>query len=619
MTRFGQFVRDRGASLGLTVAVTIWVFPAMIYDVGDWIDPSWSVALQMAAQRRMAFGRAIAFTYGPLGLLTSSAMAVPRYGLASAWVRVFLFAAIAWFVVTRLSKVVHPVIAAAVAVPLVWAITPANSTDPLVILYLVIGLAVAALDDGAEVHWRHEAAVAVAVGLTVVWKFDVGVEIVAVSMLFLVAQTLLGRQQWRTALLRAGRGIGISIATSVLVWAIVGQPMAAIGSYIRYSTSSLFGFGAMTATNSALWFAMAAALAAFGVIALAIERWGGATSKRIIVIKIGFVVLALYLIAKQSWTRSDPGHVSRFAALVMIVATALVARRTLAQYLLTAGLAFVMVVGSVSHVPILQPGSSWRAAQRFWTMTVSSKARADRVAWGHQALPSTMTVPPTMIERVRGHTVHIEPFNTSVVWAYQLRWDPVPVFQSYAAYTDALDRLNARELDSATGPEFILAEPGSIDARVPRFESPAAVLSELCHYRLIETSTRWHLLQRRTTRACGTTRSLGSSSAKTITVPSGRPDEIVIARVHIGGDGWRGLVLRPRPVHVQLSPNGPQQRFVVGTATGPHVLVLPTCLSGDARSPGRLASFDTNPYGPLTFDRRARVEFEAIAYDCSAE
>ena len=99
-------------------------------------------------------------------------------------------------------------------------------------------------------------------------------------------------------------------------------------------------------------------------------------------------------------------------------------------------------------------------------------------------------------------------------------------------------------------------------------------------------------------------------------VPPARPYELIVARIHMPGDGLRGLLLRPRPVTLQVSPGGPQQRFVVGTASGRHVLSIPACLRDDARSPGRLASFDTNPYGPLVFSRAAKVEFEAIPYRC---
>ena len=99
-------------------------------------------------------------------------------------------------------------------------------------------------------------------------------------------------------------------------------------------------------------------------------------------------------------------------------------------------------------------------------------------------------------------------------------------------------------------------------------------------------------------------------------VPPARPAELILARVQLPGDGLRELLWRPRPVTLRLSPDGPRQRFVVGTAKGRHVLSVPACLRDDPLGAGRFASFDTNSYGPLVFSRRASVEFEAIPYQC---
>lgn len=616
MNRLVRFVRARWLPLILSVAVALWTFPVLVFDVGDGLDPSWPVALQMATNRRMAFGRAIVFTFGPLGALTSSAMAVPKFGLAAAWVHILLLAATSWFIVTRLSKVFHPLIAAVLALGLTWAIAPALQTDPLVILYLVIAVLAAALGGDGPIRPWSEVAVGVVVGCTLLWKFDVGLEIGSVALVFLALETFSKRFAWRSTVTWAVRGLASAFFAVIVVWAILGQPMAALLDYVRTSWTVATGYGAMTTTSSMTWFAAAGVVAAAGTAMLAFERWADNPKPRLVG-NVFFVAFALYLLARQSWTRSDGGHFGRFAAVVILLSVALVIRRTTPQFVLTAGVAAVMVVGAGGTFGFLHPGRSAHAVQRLWTMTVSSKARADRVAWGRHALPTVMQVPPTMLARMNGHTVHIDPWNTSVVWAYpKLRWDPLPVFQSYAAYNSALDHKNARKLAAPSAPQFILSEPGTIDARVPRFESPEAVLAELCNYRLAEASTRWHLLERRPHPACGASRKLGGAKGKTMIVPAGRPDELVIARVHMNGDGLRGLLLRPRPVHLQLSPNGPQQRFIVGTAPGPHVLVLPACLTTDIRSPRRWANFDTNPYGPLVFSRTARVEFEAVTYRC---
>ena len=86
---------------------------------------------------------------------------------------------------------------------------------------------------------------------------------------------------------------------------------------------------------------------------------------------------------------------------------------------------------------------------------------------------------------VAGQTVHIDQWQTVAAFAYpEMRWSPLPVFQSYSAYTTALDEINADRLRRAAAPTRILRErfddldgtPYAVDRRFVWFEIPAAML-----------------------------------------------------------------------------------------------------------------------------------------------
>ena len=68
-------------------------------------------------------------------------------------------------------------------------------------------------------------------------------------------------------------------------------------------------------------------------------------------------------------------------------------------------------------------------------------------------------IPDRFIKSIGSGTVHIDPYETSAVWAYDLAWRPAPVFQTYQAYTPTLDGLNSESL--ATGPQFVLSRLSS--------------------------------------------------------------------------------------------------------------------------------------------------------------
>ena len=52
-------------------------------------------------------------------------------------------------------------------------------------------------------------------------------------------------------------------------------------------------------------------------------------------------------------------------------------------------------------------------------------------------------IPLEVVEDMRGHADHVEPHETSIIWAYGLDWRPAPVFQDYAIVSNTLDRHNA--------------------------------------------------------------------------------------------------------------------------------------------------------------------------------
>ena len=180
---------------------------------------------------------------------------------------------------------------------------------------------------------------------------------------------------------------------------------------------------------------------------------------------------------------------------------------------------------------------------------------------------------PTIVSALRGHTIHIRPWEAGIAWAYpEVRWQPVPVFQEYTAYTAGLDDLDAAFLRSPDAPERILTQPLAIDIRNPDWESPAAMVAIVCHYRELLADHPWQVLGRVANR-CGSERSLGVVKARvgeTVSVPdAGSRNELVVARIE-GLDysmlyGLRSTLWRAPEVHIRLD-GGRRNRLVPGTA-----------------------------------------------------
>ena len=202
------------------------------------------------------------------------------------------------------------------------------------------------------------------------------------------------------------------------------------------------------------------------------------------------------------------------------------------------------------------------------------------VASARRAQRDEYALDPATLAALQGKTVHVDPWETSVMWAYpELRWQPLPAFQSTVASTSALDRENADVLAGPAAPERILREvPGGRDGRNPDFESPAATMAMLCNYRELATSDRWQVLGRAQPR-CGAAAPAGSARVKPgawVDVPaSGAGAELVFARVR----GVDASLLAPVVALLYKAPetfmetdDGSRFRLVPETADGPLLM-----------------------------------------------
>jgi hypothetical protein len=184
-----------------------------------------------------------------------------------------------------------------------------------------------------------------------------------------------------------------------------------------------------------------------------------------------------------------------------------------------------------------------------------------------------------MLARMDGHTVYVDPWEETVVWAYPgLRFDPLPTVQPYNTYTTALDRQDVSYLSSANAPDYILREPpAAFDHRDPAFEPPATQIAMECRYRQVEANASWQLVARARNR-CGRLRSLGTASLgldEWVRVPTARPGEAVVATFQLPLSPWwwiQNEIFKPPSAYVIVNGGSNVYRFVTGTASSLHLL-----------------------------------------------
>jgi hypothetical protein len=171
------------------------------------------------------------------------------------------------------------------------------------------------------------------------------------------------------------------------------------------------------------------------------------------------------------------------------------------------------------------------------------------------------------------------------VWAYDFAWWPVPVFQTYVAYTPALDDLNSESL--ATGPQFVLSQRGGeIDHRVGVQESPRYSRALLCNYTVSGVAKRWALFTRSDSPHCGPLTPLSEISIDgndviTVPAPSG-PDMAVLVGIDLEPTVLDRLFQgRVAPLSIPtVVLDGVAYRLVAANAAEPFLANSPASVKG---------------------------------------
>ena len=349
-----------------------------------------------------------------------------------------------------------------------------------------------------------------------------------------------------------------------MLWLATGQSLGDIPAFVGHTIEISSGYSSamLRSTDVAPWKVTAAVIAAIGsglALVAAAWLWGG-RDRAARWAGVAIAALVSFAIYKEGVVRVDAGHLTvLFAnAAVVWVAVGLGGRHRCADA------ASRRRSSSRSACRCARPGLERPTSTRSPTSrdavekarTLVDPGRRDQlIEFGHAAMEAEYGLAPEGVAAVGDHTVAVEPWEIGAAWAYELDWDPLPVFQNYSAYTPGLDRLNAEAVEDPDGPERLLrhnplvVQPefptADLDDRFVGWDPPEQARAVLCNFAPLWEDERWQVLRRVGDR-CGGEREIGSVSAaagEAVDVPTPGPGEVVFAR--IGGAGVSGLEKRP--------------------------------------------------------------------------
>jgi hypothetical protein len=589
--------------------LTLFSVPDLQTAAAGGLDPSWKAALHMAAHRGINHGSDLLFTYGPLGFLTepilyypSTALLSVAYGLAVRATFCILLvralrrslplavALIAGFLITQTSGWVAPDTVMSAATFLL-CIDLLRSERPL-----------------RSRLWMVRT-VALISGVHLLIKLNTGFTMVA--MFGVVC--LLSRD--RRVLVESAAATGIGFVGG---WLLSGNQPADLPAFVLGSAQLASGFSDAMGMEDPRFkgdFASVASVTAF-VVFLA---WSGTRDWTAARRRGAWIVLLILLFFsfKHGFVRHD-GHQIGFSLTDMVAFGAFVEHQV-ERWVFTAGIVATLAVLLYSGAYVaMNPFPIVAEAFDDARLLTSSNRRAEEIAGTRQDLKKSWGLEEQTLDLLRGHGVHVDPWEAAVAWAYpSLRWRPLPVFQSYIAYTPGLDELNANRLAGSDGPERVLRERVSIDGRNPDWESPAAMLALVCNYEELRVQTRWQVLAKSDDR-CGRAEHLSTRKAiagEPVPIPQveGR---IVLAKIRDFKDQPSYMVrtqLWKAPVVEAVLDSVRVFRIVPGTADRGLIVKSPDSIGYSPEFVLQKASTITlAPTGAWGIDRDFTVEFVGV-------
>lgn len=469
---------------------------------GDGLDPSWTWAMARAFEKGLRWGHDIVFTFGPLGFLHPHAnhwgptadiyrCAQIAITLVQAFLAVSLFSQLDN---RRRLALLAATTACAIAVSgdVMWIIVPVFSL--LAILYRSADTTASPL--------RLVVLVAIASAYTAL--------VVSIKVSFIPLTVL----WWLGActILVLNRRIGAALlclvstpAALVAFWLLAGQEIGDLAAHYRFAFEISAAYGAVMG-GGAVWYielvgaALISACAVLVMHALWVQRSVPAS-----LVAVAYIGATMFLAWRSGYTRADMHTTIFFACAAFLIPQLPRAPGSrswwpaVAAMLVGVGGAFMFVYvwhvdGQVHASRVLQIGREQLAMN--WRALTDRDANKALFADVSARMAQSFALPAISAE-VGSRSIDLLGYQQAIFAANPLNYTPRPVFQSYAAYSPPLARINEAFLLGDDAPDYVmLPSAGPIDAHYPAMDDSLALIALLRRYTPVLVESQYLLLKK---------------------------------------------------------------------------------------------------------------------------
>lgn len=493
--------RSKSYHIALYLLVAYWLiatFPGDYLEIASGIDPSWRYALNYLTGSDVAFGRDVAFTYGPLGfvlalvpvessLLYALLIRLVLHLLLGALLLIFMLKAkdrlviFAFFVCFPVSQIIG-----------FSRYTRYYECHLIVLLCMLLSLAL------KEEKWRVAAfpLSSVLAGFLLFAKFSMGMSAglsLAAGGLLLIIKD---RNSWKIVILS---GLVYLIAVAMMSSFLLDSA----GNFVQWMKASLEfvdGYGEAQSRAGSL-FVLIACFVALAIYAVLTTLFLIRKSS------LGMMALAftipVFMSFKGGFVRQD-AHVLLFfffmPALMCVFILNADNRRDL--ILSISGFMLFLVLG----IPAFDDTNIIREWPREAASTITLKkswnnlnhiinhktiqANALSAKMENRKLPEEWLG----IIDVNKDAVDVIPWEISYCPANDLKWTPTPTLQTFMAHTSWLDSWNAEHFINNRVPDYVIAHYDNLDNRHLLWDTPASWRAIISNFEIVRSDLPRKLL-----------------------------------------------------------------------------------------------------------------------------
>lgn len=480
------------ASWPATIVFALLLFAATFRagaPAGVDLDASWAMVLNWAHRHGVRWGETLIFSYGPLGYLQPLAVFDPELRTAFLVGRTLLGIgyALVFAATFRALGNVERVLFAALAL-----VACRLQADMLLLGTAV--LAVVVLDRAVRGSAAHRgwyvalAMLALLLNALALMKFTL---FVTSALLMLTGVALLLREHRPLA---AVIWWVLWCASLLVLWIGHGQRMGDLPAFVQSGFLLVAGYAPAMSIEPETAVVLVPGLLALMLAALVVLaglRREPVTVRRALL--WGYLAVCLFVCWRSTYTRADLWHVRNFFPLAAFVAFASLALGPLR--LAARGRVAAAALTALCLAGVLLTALTGRAPRTETTADGAASGLHEHRAQQRDALRRQHDL-PEFRRRIGDASVDVFGCGQSVLLLNGLRYAPRPVFQSYAAVSEPLLRINEAYYLGAGAPAFVVLGFCAIDRHAAASEDSLALLALLRAYRPVAVEQGYVLLQR---------------------------------------------------------------------------------------------------------------------------